>query len=210
MREPIKQHFGIFVLLLVAFGAGMLLEQVQGGNLKTSVLEYGKDKSLEDDAVSFHLQVNEITNDFIDRLINEPEPLVDYPATQENCSEDNVSTYCLAVTLNEELTAFEAGMIVHKDRFREEDETGAISLDEAIKAQKRRASMVDSEVEAARKSVDLTLAVYNELQNTYPVHKELIRLVDNLEEYRDNLAMIRDTVELYPSQFHNVTSGACR
>lgn len=200
------------MLFGLAFLGGMLMPQFEGGNIKTSILEYGLPGSkLEDDIIRFHLQVNETTNDYLDKLTSTDEPNVDYPTSEEGCSEDNVSTFCLASVLNEELTAFEIGMLFHKDNFRDAtDDFEAITIGDAMKQQELRGSLIDSEIEAARKAVNLTLAVYNQAQLTYPVHEEFIKMVNNLEEYRDNLADIRTVIEQYPYKFNNATTTQCK
>lgn len=209
-----KQNLVIAALFILAFLGGYVAPW-NPDNAQASILEYGKgNATLERDAIRFHLQVNETVNDFLEVLIGEEEPNVEYVATSEDCDESNVSTFCLAIVLNEELLAFEKGMLIHKERFREitenAEEDERKTLKEAIKSQASRTLLADSEIEAARKAIDLALAVYNETQIAYPVHKELVRMINNLEEYRDNLAEIRDTIELYPSRFNDATTIKCK
>lgn len=211
MYKFLKQDWWVLSLLGLAMLVGLVAPQLNSDNYRASILEYGAEGlTLEDDVIRFHLQVNEITNDFLEILTEEEEPNVNYPASEEECGETNVSTFCLASLLNEELTAFEIGLLVHKERFREKEDIGTITLKDAIKQQQVRGSLIESEIVSAVKAVDLTLAVYNEAQLAYPIHREFVRLVSNLEDYRTNLAKIRDSIEIYPSKFNDVLTIQCK
>lgn len=206
MRLSIK-HVAVVLVLGLAFVAGLASPSL----LKASVLSYGdKEFTLEEDVIRFHLAVNSLVNDYLDVLTTEESPVVDYPGSEEGCTEENVGTFCLAVALNDELRAFESGMLYRREQFRDDEDEATISLEDAIEAQSNRIELIDSEVEAARKAVDLTLAVYNEAQLAYPLHQEFVQLIRNLEDFRDELALVRDSVELYPARFHNATTIQCK
>lgn len=211
MHHKIKQNSKVLILFAVTFLLAFFTPSLYADNAKTSVLEYGsKSTSVEDDVVRFHLEVNKLTNDFLKKLIKEDKPNVDYPLADEECSKDNVSTFCLASILNEELTSFEIGMLAQKKRFKDPSDTRNLSLDDAIKNQSDRSLLIDGEVQSAKKAIDLTLAVYNEAQLAYPVHKELTYMIKNIEEYRDNLSKVRDSVELFPGEFNDASTAQCK
>ena len=92
----------------------------------------------------------------------------------------------------------------------EESDTGPLTISEALdKATEQRTTFEDQEV-LAEQALDLTLAIYNQVQVVYPVHTELSILISNLENYRSNLAKIRDVIEFYPSKFNGASTAQCK
>ena len=68
----------------------------------------------------------------------------------------------------------------------------------------------ESEITAARDSLDLTLAVYNQAQLIYPVHQSFVELQKSLEGFRDALADVRDVIEPYPGRFNDALTITCQ
>ncbi len=194
----------------LAFAGGMFLPNLSG-NLKASAIDYGDRKySLEEAAIAFHTEMNDITNDYIKKLLKTSSPNVSYPGEESKCESDNVSTYCLAVKLNAELTTFEKEIADRQDDFKEATDTSTYTIDEATQHIAERRNFIEDEINAARETLGLTLATYNEMQNVYPIHRELVALIKNLEKYRSNLADIRDKIAYYPAKFNDATTIECK
>lgn len=73
----------------------------------------------------------------------------------------------------------------------------------------KRMEFIDNEIEVAGDALDKTLAAYNELQMAYPIHKENIKLIKNLEEYNKKLAEIRREIESFPGKFIDASTTKC-
>lgn len=189
---------------------------VNPGSLKTDISTYEqnyKEAGLETTIVEFHLNMNEITNGYLERMDevvqSGGEPNVAY---DESCAESNLSTFCLASELNAELTGFEMTLRKHRQDF-EFDSTASLStlnLSDALEGSVTRQALIDDEITAARGALDLNLAIYDQIQTVYPIHAELVDLINNLESYRENLASIRGEVQLFPSRFNDATTTFCQ
>lgn len=217
LKRYFQKNAKVLTLALV-LGAGIPLLMNPSG-LKTSVLDYEniyKEGDLESTIIAFHVNMNDITNEYLERmhaLVGQgAEPNVSFPLDpKEGCTPDNVSTYCLAKALNTELLAFESTLMLHRQDFKLDENLSFsnLNLTQALDESTGRQALIDNEITAAESALDLNLAVYDQIQNVYPLHVELVELINQLEAYRDNLAGIRDEVELFPSRFNNVTTTYC-
>ena len=164
--------------------------------------------------VQYHLIANAYTNIYL--VILTDENYQDYSATSyvpaSDCSNANVTTFCLAVLLDGLLVDFEEKLRDMENDYDVTTEEGASgsTINSAITQALSNREKIDIEIQAARDTLDLTLAVYNQVQTVYPIHKELADIIANMETYRDNLAAIRSQMELYPSKFNNATSATCK
>ncbi len=217
-------EYGRFFLL--AFVVGFLFPRLSAGTVLSSSTDYDKYASMDtlDEMIeTFHVDMNTTTNEYIKALLASPDPKVLYPASDDGCTSDNVSTYCLAYVLNEKLVAFETALLERKDDLEElddlieaeegEDSSGVDQLDtlsDAIQFANQQALVVDEQMQNAEDALDLTLAVYNQIQIVYPLHVELTDFRKNLEGFRDNLAAVRDAIEGYPSKFNGASTAQCK
>jgi len=203
---------------VLAFATGALFSYNYGPGLSASI--FGVDQSstydgydMETAIEKFHLSANDKVNEFLERLLDPT--LTDnvvYPPNDSECTEENVSTYCLAVALNENLTQFEIYLQKNQNTFATSLTEGneGITLDDAFEIAASQRSTVDEQILLAEDTIDLTLAVYNQVQLVYPVHKEMLTLIQNLDDYRGNLADIRNVLELYPAKFNGVSTASCK
>lgn len=210
MSLSFSQHRSKWIL--AAFLGGLLIPQWVAPLLSANVSNPYGSLELNEAVENFHEQMNDITNDFIERLVDEDNPEVTFPQDDESCEDTNVSTYCLSEQLNEELYLFEVNMASRVDRFDIEvdEDSSQITLEQAITASNARKNSIDAQIQQARDTVELSLALYNQIQLVYPVHQELLTLTSNLEEYRNLLADVRDSVELYPADFHDAVTLQCQ
>lgn len=197
----------------LAFVMGFFLPLFQPAFGRASVVDYSDSSlSVDDMIVQYHSNMNQITNDFIDRLIHSDDPNVLYPPSDESCDSDNVSTFCLAQKLNDELTAFELGLLSHRDEIPEEItlDLEPTDLNTAFQKASEQNNVLQEQRQYSQDTLELTLAVYNQIQVVYPMHTEMLRLITNLKSYRDNLAALRDVIELYPNKFNGATTAQCQ
>lgn len=221
MCEPMKNfmiQYGRFFLL--AFALGFMMPRLSPVLLKTSVTDYSSAENLDALIVGYHLQMNEITNGYIERLLELEDPDVLYPPSDEECDEENLSTFCLASALNQSLTAFEKELMARKSELEDlsaqsqdlesDEEGGVLTLEDALLQAKEQQSVIEDQMQSAEDALDLTLAVYNQLQVVYPLHQEMLTFRTNLESFRDNLSLVRNVIELYPSRFNGATTAQCK
>lgn len=212
------------VLLAVSFILGVLIPNTIAPSLRASVTSnpYSRAGQWEDAVVEYHIKANQITNEFLKVLTTEEEPDVSFPGEPEGCGRDNVSTYCLAVQLNDELHLLERDLILRRSEIQLEntilgdDEGGdeaaepIFQIEEVIVANLTKTERIDNEIQSARDALELTLAVYNQAQLVYPIHREFEELIKNLEAYRDALAKLRTQIEGFPGKFNDATTPVCQ
>ena len=208
-----------FKWFVLAFAIGFFIPKNSADLFLASTSTYDKYETAGDALLNYHIKVNDTVNIFLKNLFEAKTIEVSYPSEDNKCGEkgSNLSTYCLAVLLNEELIQYHIYLESHKDELNvdeanedEESDTGPLTIREALdKATEQRTSFEDQE-ELAEQALDLTLAIYNQVQVVYPVHTELSILISNLENYRSNLAKIRDVIEFYPSKFNGASTAQCK
>lgn len=217
MSQQMKHFFlqyGRFFLL--AFFIGFLWPRFSGANVQTDSIDYSTYSSIDSIVLAFHKDVNETTNEKIAQLITSTRPNVLYPASDSDCTDDNLSTYCLAYVLDGKLLAFEQALQSRKSNLSElqeqanQAENSLNTLTDAIQFANQQSAVVDEQMKNAEAAVELTLAVYNQIQIVYPLHTELKSFVGNLEAFRDNLATVRNVIEGYPAKFNGASTAQCK
>lgn len=221
-------QYGRFFLL--AFVLGFLIPRLGGGSLQASTLgyepyykTYSGIHTLDEMIVAFHKSMNEATNKKLTQMFASPNPNVLYPTEDSACGSDNLSTYCLAYDLNNNLLGFEKALAERKDTLEElddlvnaeeEEDTEEVdrtdTLSTAIAFANQQALVVEEQTQNAEDALDLTLAVYNQIQIVYPLHVELETFRTNLEHFRDGLAKVRDVIEGYPGKFNGASTAQCK
>jgi hypothetical protein len=217
MKFFLKKYYKFF---LAAFALGFIVPYGNPALFKADLTDnyyekYSKDYSLEETIVAYHMLVNTSVNAMLGMLLDSSAAVPGYvamPPSDDNCSETNVSTYCLAMKLNKELADFEQ---FASNKTTEHDINGgeydaSQPLEEALSSARTETSTLKEQMDIAADALDLTLAVYNQIQIVYPMHKELNDLLLNLTAYNENLAEIRKIVELYPSKFNGASTIQCK
>lgn len=127
--------------------------------------------------------------------------------TGDNCSENNYSTFCLALAAAQEYQNYVVGLeklkqtvdIPENDLSIESISSGVIS---------KRAD-INNEIERAKKALDVALATYNELSGVYRQHLEYQKLIQNLTKYNKKIIEFRKEVEKLPSKFIDASTAEC-
>ncbi len=224
MYHKIKPHFWSIKWFALAFAIGLLLPRMDGGFSLTAVTEtpsdYDEYATVNEAMQAYHLAANEITNWYLGRLLN-PNAVeygyVSYPPEDSECEAfgSNVSTYCLAYILNENLKQYGIYLEKHKDDIDATtnaagEDTGPISFSDAWEQVAEQQRSFSTQGELSEDALDLTLAIYNQVQIVYPVHKELTTVISNMEDYLKNLKSLRDVIEKYPSKFNGASTAQCK
>lgn len=212
----------------LAFVAGFLLPRSYGLLLSANSLDgiYDDYSNLEEVIKAYHLNANGIVDYYLERLLDPNQAeygYVSYPpdlpdedgAPSPDCGETNVSTFCLAMALSDNLEEFEKYLQKHQNELdfgtaTDSDGNTLITLEDALDMASSQRSTVDNQVQLAEETLDLTLAVYNQVQLVYPLHTEMMTLIENLDDYRSNLAEVRNLIEQYPSKFNGASTAQCK
>lgn len=171
----------------------------------------------------------------VENVAEDCKPTDLYSESEPKFTKDaNLSTACLAVRLTNEYIPFAYRMeewkrelfeLTEFERERSEQQQycdldgKVITMPEdtkyvgtyhtALSQARLRTELIDMELETAQKALDLTLAAYNEFQMTIPLHMRYMRIVRELEKFRDALVKLRSIVETYPSIFPNASTTKC-
>jgi len=208
MKQP---RFKLLMLGLT-FGLGILFPRLAPNMLSANLLDasnpYMDYGTWEEALIAYHVQANEITNTFLKTLTTNENVDVTFPGSPEGCAASNASTYCLAVALNQELSQLELFLATQRDA-PIQVEAGS-DFTKTLNQLTINNQDMESEIKAARDSLDLTLAVYNQAQLIYPVHQSFVELQKSLEGFRDALADVRDVIEPYPGRFNDALTITCQ
>lgn len=190
------------------------------------IQQYDRDHiSLAGAVRKYHTNMNKMFNRYIDKLLDEElDREATAPPQNGDCTEDNVSTYCLSMEAVDEYQAFIEGLKTHEGFYNDkiEDTEAAdaetegyletldvIYAESAFDEYAQRISLVDSQRDIALQVMDTALATYNELQVFYALHVEYEGMIEALEAYRDGLADVRKQVEKYPIKFTDRSTTDC-
>ncbi len=176
---------------------------------------------------AYHSFVNDTFNEQFERLNDafkdgpneETKKLLKPPKLEDNetCNSDNLSTYCLAEKLTQTFSAYSEAMIANTSLFTEsgecesgyEDEDSPATVDEVTQYASSRTTFISQELEHAKQTLDMSLAVYNEFQTAYVMHRKYEEILESLQKYEASLYRIRKDVEKYPMKFVNVSTPNC-
>jgi hypothetical protein len=181
---------------------------------------YKKQGKTEATVEAYHERMNELFNDKTELLITKyDEKAVDEaPKDGEPCTEENVSTYCVAETAVNEYFAFQEVLLEHRTKIEipekpeeeaDGDTAGKQLISDLAELQSQRLRFIDEELDVGYEVMDLTLKAYNELHRAYPLHKKYEEIKKELIQYRDMMAEVRHQVEFFPTKFIDVSTTSC-
>lgn len=194
----------VVIVIFVNYNVIFALSDEETGRYGRS--NYG---DLEDAISAYHENVNEIFNDKLEIMVEAEDPVTDPPSDDSPCTEENVSTYCVAEAAVAEYIAFLAGLDEHSTYAADASQTSS-TLSEITESASSRIQIISLEEEYALKTLDTALAVYNEFQIMYPLHKEYQDIIKILESYNTALAEFRTTLAEWPSDFIDASTTDCK
>ena len=197
---------------------------MNGDGMQASLVNYDAGLGVEQTTIDYHLAVNEAVNEKLKEFFTADTPNVSPVSDEDECDSSNVSTFCLASIINNELYNFEeyllgesggietSGTISNEDG--DEEETEFSDLEAVLEASVEKQNQIDDEIAAAEAALDLLLAVYDQIQVVYPIHVALAdkdeSLFASLEKFNEMLSEVRDEVEVFPSTFNDATMVDCK
>lgn len=156
----------------------------------------------------YHQRVNDLFNAKL-KLLKQGEKgsgTAEVPKGDE-CSENNYSTFCLAMASAEEYEKFKEAILKRKGyiTLNPDDQ----SLDFASLTAVSQGSEIDNELTRSRKALDLALATYNEVLPAYRTHLKYLELIKALTDYNKKFSEFRKEVEKLPGKFIDATTAKC-
>lgn len=161
--------------------------------------------------LAYHGEMNELFNKNVEALV-EGTGSLEMPEN-DNC-DNNISTYCVAKTAADMLFTYKEELLIEKSSLDEEvkqaQADGDTFFQVIFEANREKAQNIDNELITAEKVLNLALSAYNEMQVAYPLHRQYLDMIDNLEVYRANLEGIENYTKSYPNLFVNATTTQCQ
>lgn len=204
MRIRILKNWrlSLTVIIVAVFANWLIIDAHTQAESDYSRDSYGQ---VSDAIVAYHTTINEKFNDYMDILLS-GEGDVEF---DEDCPEGNISTYCLAQDVVDELIKFQFGLDDHAQYITDVD-TETTNLGEITDEMALRQDMITLERQVAFDTLDLALAMYNEFQMMYPLHQEYEGLIETLELYNEKLAEWRKVIYEWPGDFIDVSTNKCK
>lgn len=149
------------------------------------------------------------------------------PVEGEECSEDNVSTYCVAMGALDRYDAYVATLDNVMSFVGPTDgdirlflplvgnSTSVPMIDELNPAQvlgitSARNEAIRVEKGEALRLMDMAIGAYNEFRTAYPMHQKYDEIIVALTKYREALEEIRVDASKMPPKFMDSTSSSCK
>jgi hypothetical protein len=194
----------ITVLSILIVVSGMLYGNLQAA----STNPYDKQElTFEEVKVLYHKRINDLFNSKLKLLKqgDEGSGTTEIP-TGDECSENNYSTFCLALAAADEYEKYEEALRKRREIVPVGDEEGLERLGIIAAGQ---ALAIDNELERSKKTLDMALDTYNETLPAYRMHDRFEQLIETLTKYNKKLSELRKEVEKLPSKFVDATTAKC-
>lgn len=175
---------------------------------------------------NYHLKVNEIVNQkvsdfysFFDEVKlslnnNNTEILAEIqanllPPSEVNADtcKSNLSSTCLTYLLNIEYQTTASEVIQNLETIQEIPEGSTLTKIGSSSEQKRQ--FIIDELRNARMATENTVEFYRQFIFAYPLHIEFEMTAANLKKLKGEIKKFSNTLETYPSKFHDATTVQC-
>jgi len=176
---------------------------------------------------SYHKHMNAYFNEKIKSMIkmDMDDPNYSPPNGEEECSEDNVSTYCVSMgaldryysymdILDEIKGLFTPWAFDFEARFINDlpllgggtTGLGQTSVSDLLGLAGMLNDAIRRERQSALEAMELTISAYNELRLAYPMHKKYEELLTDLHSYKDMVLDVESRAEWLPKKYIGATS----
>lgn len=207
MKHKLRIKLGLSIILALAvLTSGMLM----GGAIAATSNPYDSaDKKYEEVKELYHKRVNDLFNSKLKLLKTGPKGsgTAEIPKG-DNCSENNYSTFCLALAVANEYDNYVIALEKQKNKI-DIPEEGDIDITSLSTSTMNKNYEINNEIDRAKKALDVALATYNEMSATYQQHLEYEILIKNLTKYNKKVIEFREEVEKLPPKFIDATTTQC-
>lgn len=171
---------------------------------------------------SYHDEMNKFFNDKIETMLatDLADPNSKPPSEDGECSDANVSTYCVAMKATDMFEAYINTLdkvSAHVGPYEGDTDIpmpsiiagGNLNLSDILSITGSRDTLVAEEKVAASDILDMAIAAYNELRLAYPMHVKYKEILLKLTNFRNFLSDIRVKTAKLPGKFIDATSSSC-
>lgn len=201
-----KIKLGLIAILgIIVFVSGTFMFGTQAASTNPYEKEGSKYEEVKE---LYHKRVNDLFNSKLSLLKkgDKGSGTAEIPKG-DNCSENNYSTFCLALAAAEEYQNYVVGL----EKLKEvvdipENDLSIANISSGVLSKRAE---INNEIERSKKALDVALATYNELSGVYRQHLEYEELIKNLTKYNKKVIEFRKEVEKLPSKFVDATTAEC-
>ena len=164
---------------------------------------------------AYHKAMNQYFNDKMDNFLALIEQYPDdffnqnafkAPDTAAECTENNVSSYCVGLGAMELYLSYMETLVEMQDFVPVTDGTTQAEKFAAVEA---RDAKIEAEIEEARTVMEAAVGIYDEYRLSYPVHIRYEKVITSLRKYQIALEKVRFQVEGFPIKLIDSTSAYC-
>lgn len=198
----------ILAIMAVYGGYTIYAADDEGDNFRAQGLEFEEMLEL------YHDEMNDYFNTKISQLniLLEEEDFFELeafkvPVEGVECTEENVSTFCVAEGALQIYLDYTLALDIVSDRLaivQDDDDLEDILLRTAERNEK-----IVPEYDIARTAMDTTLAAFNEYRLAYPMHKQYKEVIEDLVKYKLQLKDLRWETDEFPQRFIDASSAQC-
>ncbi len=175
----------------------------------TAVNPYDKEElTVREVEKAYHTRVNDIFNAKL-TLLKQGEKgggTTEAPKNDE-CSENNYSTYCLALAVAKEYDQYSVALNKKKAYVVITDENA--TLEQVSLMTISQHNEIVNELDRSRKALDIGVKTYDELLAAYRMHLQYEKIIKSLTKYNKKLSEYRKEVEKLPGKFIDATTTQC-
>jgi len=124
------------------------------------------------------------------------------------CTDENVSSYCVATQSLDIYVSYMKALEERKDKLETSDIE--IPLVDMLANNAQKNVEIDYEVDVARQVMEATVSAYDEYRLAYPMHVKYRKIIDDLIRYKVGLKVIRSKIINFPAKFIDATSVSCQ
>jgi len=198
------QMFGIIGTL-----AGIIILSAHMLYASSAINPYDKEQlTIQEIEKAYHKRVNDIFNAKL-TLLKQGEKgggTTEIPKNDE-CSENNYSTYCLAITVAKEYDQYEAALNKRKAYVTITNDNA--TLGEVSLMSISQSNEIINELDRSKKALDIGIKTYDELLAAYRMHLQYEKIIKSLTKYNKKLSEYRKEVEKLPGKFIDATTTQC-
>ncbi len=156
----------------------------------------------------YHKKVNDIFNSKL-TLLKQGEKgkgTAEVPKNDQ-CGENNYSTYCLAVTVAKEYDQYAVAMDKRKSYIKITEEN--MTLTQASLTTINQRNEVENELNRSKLALDMAVKTYDEILVSYKLHMQYEKIIKSLTKYNKKLIEYRKEVEKLPGKFIDASTTQC-
>jgi hypothetical protein len=125
---------------------------------------------------------------------------------REKCK-NHLSSFCVAMDALDIYMAYVEYANSKKGELPEVEEDD--TFDEMFEKLNYKSDYIDQSIKDARKVMEASIAVYNEYQMAYPMHKQYKKIIESLTKYKLALKDVKKEAFFFPKRFVDATSDQC-